>query len=108
MPNRTIQEEANEVIDYLVYMNLMASFVPWVDFEKMKEIVLPINDFIRKADENELRDKLPGTKAVLGQMTEPLIQQFPLKRDLRLIASEFNSFFQSGREVYSSGLDYGC
>jgi hypothetical protein len=103
----TIQDEINEVIDYVVYLQIMASLIPNANFDQVKDIVISTNNFIRESTEYELKSKLPELKEVLVKMSELLLKKFPLKRDLRQIAIEFNAFFKEGNQVYTYGLEYG-
>lgn len=102
-----MQEEINEVIDHLVYLQIMGSFIPNSNFSQIKEIVNSSNDFIKNSKEEELRERLPSLKTVLNKMTKLFKEKFPLKRPLNLITREFNSFFKEGNQVYSYGLEYG-
>lgn len=102
-----LQTEISEVINYVVYLQIMGSFVPNSNFEQIKDIVSSTKDFIRNSSEQEINLKLPELKKVLIEMVNLYIKKFPLKRDLGQIAVEFNDFFKDGNPVYSYGLEYG-
>lgn len=103
----SLQIEISEVIDLIVYLQIMGSFVPNSNFEQIKDIVTSSNDFIRNSSEQEIKLKLPEIKKVLIKMSTIFMEKFPLKRDLSQITVEFNEFFKNGNPVYSYGLQYG-
>lgn len=104
---KTIQAEVNEVIDYVVYLQIMGSFIPSSNFDQIKDIVTSTNDFIRTSSEQEIKMKLPELKKVLIKMSALFLEKFPLKRELRKMTFEFNELFKEGNQVYSYGLEYG-
>jgi len=103
----TLQEEINEVIYYVTYLQIMGSFIPNSNFDQIKDIATSTNDFIRNSTEQEIKSKLPELKKVLIKMSSLFLEKFPLKRELRQITMEFNEFFKEGNQIYSYGLQYG-
>lgn len=103
----TLQDEVTEVIDLVVYLQLMGSFIPNSNFKQIKDIVTSTNDFIRDLPETEIKEKLPVLKIPLQKMAQFFMDKFPLKRKLREIAVDFNSFFKDGNPVYNTGLAFG-
>ena len=102
-----IEEELNKVIDNVVYLQIMGSFLPDSNFDTIREIVNSTNDFIKNSTEDEIKVKLPELKTVLSKMTSPYFEKFPIKRELREITAEFNEFFRNGNQVYTYGLEFG-
>ncbi len=107
MTETTLQDKVNEFLDQVVYLQIIGSFVPNADFRQIKEIVTSTHDFIKTSTEEEVEAKLPELRSVVTKMTSPFMIKLPLKRDLRRITTEFNSFFKSGNDVYSYGLEFG-
>lgn len=107
MTETTLQDKVNEFLDQVVYLQIIGSFVPNADFRQIKEIVTSTHDFIKTSTEEEVEAKLPELRSVVTKMTSPFMTKLPLKRDLRKITTEFNSFFKSGNDVYSYGLEFG-
>jgi len=85
----------------------MGSFVPNVDFRQIKEIVVSTHEFIKNSSEEEVENKLPEFWKVLNKMTSLFMTKFPLKKELRTVATEFSEFFKTGNDVYSYGLEFG-
>lgn len=107
MTETTLQDKVNEFLDYVVYLQIMGSFVPNSDFRQIKQIVTSTYDFIKNSSEEEVETKLPELRNVVIKMTSLFMDKFPLKRDLRKITTEFNSFCKSDNDVYSYGLEFG-
>ena len=103
----SLQDKINELIDHTVYLQIMGSFVPNADFRQIKEIVISTHEFIKNSGEKEVENKLPELWKVLNKMTSLFMTKFPLKRELRVVATEFNEFFKTGNDVYSYGLEFG-
>jgi len=103
----SLQNKVNELIDLTVYLQIMGSFVPNADFRQIKEIVISTHEFIKNSSEEEVENKLPKLWKVLNKMTSLFMTKFPLKRELRVVATEFNEFFKTGNDVYSYGLEFG-
>lgn len=102
-----IEEELNEVIDNVVYLQIMGSFLPDSNFDLIKKTVTSTHEFIKTSTEEEVRAKLPELKVVLSEMTSLYLKKFPIKRELREITTEFNGFFKDGSQVYTYGLEFG-
>lgn len=107
MTETTLQDKVNEFLNQVVYLQIIGSFVPNVDFNQIKEIVTSTHDFIKTSTEEEVEAKLPELRRVVTKMTSPFMSKLPLKRDLRKITTDFNSFFKSGNDVYTYGLEFG-
>ena len=104
---KSLQDKVNELIDNMVYLQIMGSFVPNSDFRQIKELVTSAHEFIKNSSEEEVQNKLPELQSVLNKMTSLFMTKFPLKRELRVIATEFNDFFKTGNDVYSYGREFG-
>lgn len=85
----------------------MGAFAPNIDFRQIKEIITYTHGFIKTSNEEEIKEKLPELKNVINKMTSLIMTKFPLKKDLRNVATEFNEFFKAGNDVYSFGLEFG-
>lgn len=94
-------------MDHVVYLQIMGSFVPSADFRQIKEIVTTTHDFIKNSTQEEVQNKLTEIRAVITKMSSLFMTKFPLKRELRTITTEFNSFFKSDNDIYSYGLEFG-
>jgi hypothetical protein len=103
----TLQDNVNEFLDQVVYLQIMGSFVPNADFRQIKDVVTSTHDFIKTSSEEEVAEKLPELRIVVTKMTSLFMTKFPLKRHLRDITTEFNAFFKSGNDVYSLGIEFG-
>jgi hypothetical protein len=103
----SFQDKVNELIDHTVYLHIMGTFVPNTDFRQIKEIVISTHEFIKNSSKEKVESKLPELWKVLNEMTSLFMTKFPLKRELKLVTTEFNEFFKSGNEVYSNGLEFG-
>jgi len=55
----TLQDEINDLIDHVVYLQIIGSFVPSADFRQIKDIVISTHDFIKNSSEEEVKNKLP-------------------------------------------------
>lgn len=102
-----LQEKVNEVVDLLVYIQLMGSFIPGSNYNEIREIITSTNDFLRNSPEKEVKVKLPLVKKGLDNISNAYMQRFPLKKPLREVTVAFNEFFQNGTDVYQFGLEYG-
>lgn len=102
-----LQNKVNELIDCVVYLQIMGSFVPTAAFRQIKDIVTYTNDFIENSSEEEVKNKLPELRALVNKMTSPFLTKFPLKKEMRAVTTEFNEFFKAGNENYSYGLEFG-
>lgn len=98
---------ANKVFDIAIYLQLMGSFVPNADFNQIKELVLCISDFLKGTSEQEIELRLPMLKHTLEKMANPFIEKYPPKKEISEIATEWNSLFKDGYNVFSYGLNYG-
>ncbi|CAG5016123.1 hypothetical protein DYBT9275_05481 [Dyadobacter sp. CECT 9275] len=103
----SLQNNINELIDHAVYLQIMGSFVPGAKFRQIKEIVTSTHDFIKNSSEEEVKNRLPELWKIFNKMSSIFMTRFPLKRELRVVASEFNEFFKTGNDVYSYGLEFG-
>ncbi len=81
--HKILQDEINDLIDHVVYLQIMGSFVPSADFRKIKEIATSTHEFIKNSSEEEVKNKLPELRKVLNKMTSLFMTKFPLKRELR-------------------------
>jgi hypothetical protein len=104
---KTLHDEVNDLIDLVVYLQIMGSFVPNADFRQIKEVVTSTHDFIKISSDETVKNRLPELQSVLNKMTSLFMGKFPLKRELREITAEFNAFFKAGNDVYSYGLEFG-
>jgi hypothetical protein len=102
-----LHNEVNELMDHVIYLQIMGSFVPSADFRQIKQIVTSTHDFIKNSSEEEVQNRLPEIRGVLTKMSSLFMTKFPLKKELRTVTTEFNNFFKSGDEVYSYGLEFG-
>lgn len=93
--------------DHLAYLLLMASLVPGADFEKMKQIVDPLYDFINKEKREIVEERLPYLLEKIKPMTEAFFTKFPLKRNVHTVVEEFNNLTRSSADVNNYGLDLG-
>lgn len=107
MKSVILQDEINEFIDHIIYLQMMASFAPDIDFGKVEAIAISMYKFIETSDEEMIKNKLPELKKVMSKMISPITKRFPLKRELRNIITDFNDFIKTGNDVYSYGVEYG-
>lgn len=107
MQETKLHNEIDELMDHVVYLQIMGSFVPSADFRQIKEIVTTTHDFIKNSTQEEVQNKLTEIRAVITKMSSLFMTKFPLKRELRTITTEFNSFFKSDNDIYSYGLEFG-
>ncbi len=103
----TFEKKINEVFDIAVYLQLMGAFVPNADFSEIKEIVIGIYEFLKNSPRKEVELKLPQLKDTLENMAKLFIEKFPPKRSISEIASDWNSLFKGGYDVFSNGVTYG-
>lgn len=103
----SLQNKINELIDQTVYLQIMGSFVPNIDYRQINEIVISTHEFIKNSTVEEVENKLPELWKVLNKMTSLFMAKFPLKRELKVVATEFNEFFKTGNDVFSYGLEFG-
>ena len=94
----TMKERINEVMDFICYLNLMGSFVPYADFKKIKNIVVSTYDFLKNSPEEDVADKLPGIKSNLKKMAMLFLNKYPLKTSISQLAYDYNMLFKEGEE----------
>ncbi|WP_346986001.1 hypothetical protein [Chryseobacterium sp. POE27] len=101
------EREVNSVFNIAVYIKLMASFIPDVNFEQVSKMVGDIHDFFKFSENEEVLEKLPYIKSNLEQMAAPLLKRFPVRKSLDEIVADWDQFFKDDSEIYSYGLEYG-
>jgi hypothetical protein len=104
---KNTEREVNSVFNIAVYIKLMASFLPDVNFEQVSKMVGDIYDFFKTSKEEDIVEKLPFIRSNLEKMAAPLIKRFPLKKSLDEIVADWDQFFKNDSEIYSYGLEYG-
>lgn len=102
-----LEIEVNECFNIAVYLKLMSSFLPEIDFALVSKMVEDTYEFFKTSDEKAIAERLPYIKENLNKMAAPLVSTFPLKKSIDKIALEWDKFFKNDSEIYSYGLEYG-
>jgi hypothetical protein len=103
----SIDEEYREITDFLVYIQLMGSFLPFVNFSETKSFISATHDAISKYSDEERSSKLPEIKEVVEKMSANFIRMFPIKKSISDIATSFNDYYKNENDIYSFGIEYG-
>lgn len=102
-----IEVETNEVIDTIVYLQLMSFLLPNTKSKDINEIINSTYKFVKNSSKFELISKLPEIKIILNQFVEQYMKEFPLKKAISQVAYEWNSFFKEGKNPLGYGINYG-
>jgi hypothetical protein len=65
----TLQDKVNELLDHVVYLQIIGSFVPNADFKQIKEIVISTHNFIKNSSDEEVEAKQPELRGIVTKMT---------------------------------------
>lgn len=101
------EREVNKVFNIAVYLKLMSSFVPDINFDKVSKMVEDIYEFFKSSEERDILLKLPYIRSNLEKMAVPFLAKFPIKKSMDEIATDWDKFFKNDSEIYSYGLEYG-
>lgn len=101
------EEKINEVFNLAIYLQFMGVLVPNSNFNKIKEIVFSVHEFLKTSSNEEIASKLPQTEILLHQMTENFIKIFPPKKTINEIAFSWNELFKNGNDPFTYGISYG-
>lgn len=102
-----IEREVNESFNIAIYLKLMSSFLPDINFEQVSKMVGDIYDFFKLSDEKDIVLQLPYIKSNLEKMAAPFLTRFPITKSLDKIVGDWDQFFKNDSEIYSYGLEYG-
>lgn len=101
------EEKINEVFNLAIYLQFMGVLIPHSNFDKIKEIVSNVHEFLKTSTNEEIAAKLPQTEILLHQMTESFIKKFPPKKTINEIAFDWNELFKNGNDPFTYGITYG-
>ena len=102
-----IDQEANDLMDIAIYIQIIGSFDLSMDFSKIKEISISTYDFFKTSDNCEIEKRLPEIRRIFGLMSAPVIEKYPLKREMSEFTFAWNELFRTKKDVYSNGIEYG-
>lgn len=101
------EQEINRVWDIAVYLQMMAAFCDEIDFDNYTKLMLALNDHIKSSEEDEIKSLLPFFENKLSDIANPIKQMYPLKRNYREIASDWNEQFRIDKEFFEKGVMVG-
>ncbi|MGV3586073.1 MAG: hypothetical protein ACO1OF_03635 [Adhaeribacter sp.] len=104
---QNLEQEINRVWDIAVYLQMMAAFCNDIDFNNYSKLMLEIYDLIKKSEDPEIKKHLPSFEKKLSDIAEPLKIKYPLKRDYRDIARDWNEKHKLDKEIFSNGVTIG-
>jgi hypothetical protein len=102
-----LQASVRSVLDKVVFLQLIGSFDPLLDFAMTKQLAIDTHDFVRDSSETEVASKLPEIEQRLEPMVSLAKNKYPPKVDISTIASEWNSLFRADRGFFPYGIEYG-
>lgn len=104
---KNLEKEINKIWDLAVYLQMIAAFCNDLDFNKYKKLMLEFHRFIKESNEDEIKVKLNYYKNKLNKIADPIKIKYPLKRDYKKIAIDWNDKFKNDKEVFSNGVMIG-
>lgn len=104
---QSLEQQINRVWDIAVFLQMMATFCSDIDFNEYKTLMLNFHDFIKDSDEQKIKKELPDYEKKLNKIFEPIIIKYPLRRDYREIAKEWNEKHKIDKEIFSNGVMIG-
>jgi len=104
---QSLEKEINRVWDIAVFMQMMAAFCDDIDFNEYSTIMIDFHDLIKESDEHKIKQELPLYERKLNEIAEPIIKKYPLKRDYREIAKDWNEKHKLDKETFSNGVMIG-
>jgi len=100
-----------ELKNYLIYIQMMTSLSTEkynvIKNPEMKKKLLDAYELIEKMDYNALLINGPTVKYNFKYLADYFLNKYPPKKPLDDIAFEFNEFFKSGANPFSTGIEYG-
>jgi hypothetical protein len=102
-----LQEEINRIWDIAVFLQMVAAFSDELDFNEYKELMLDFHDIIVKSSRQEIEQKLPNYEHKFNRIFDTIRLKYPLKRDYRDIAKDWNNKFKDNKEIFSNGIMIG-
>ena len=104
---QSYEQQVNKVWDVAVFLQMMAAFCHDINFSEYKLLMLNLHDFIKNSGREKIIKELLGYEKLLTNIAEPIIQKYPLKRDYREIAKDWNEKHKLDKEIFSNGIMIG-
>lgn len=100
-----------ELKNYLIYIQLMTSLSTQrynvIKNPEMKRQLLNAYELIKEMDYNSLLSNGPIIKNNFQFLADYFLKKYPPKKSIADIAFEFNEFFKSGTNPFSTGIECG-
>jgi len=100
-------EEINKVWDIAVFLQMMAAFCKEIDFNDFNKLMLEFHDFLKKPHSNEKLNNLTSYQEKLEHIFKSINIIYPLKRNYRDIAKDWNDKHKEDIELFSNGIMIG-
>jgi hypothetical protein len=104
---QNLEEKINKVWDIAVYLQMMAAFCSDIDFNDYSKLMLEFHKTLKESDENAIKDKLPIFEKKLNDIAVPIRLKYPLKKDYREIAKDWNDKHKVDKDIFSNGVMIG-
>jgi hypothetical protein len=101
------EHEINKVWDIAVFLQMMAAFCDDIDFDEYSTLMLSFHDLIKESEEQKIKKELPIFENKLRKIAESIRKKYPLKRDYRDIAKDWNEKHKIDKEIFSNGIMIG-
>lgn len=102
-----LKQEMNRVWDIAVYLQMMAAFCDEIDFDSYEKLMLALHDLIESCEEGEIKNVLPFFENKLNEIADPIKLRYPLRKDYRQIAKDWNEQFKTDKEFFEKGVMIG-
>lgn len=101
------EHEINKVWDIAVFLQMMAAFCIDIDFDEYSRLMLSFHDLIKGSEEQKIKKELPIFETKLSKIAKQIKIKYPLKRDYRDIAKDWNDKHKIDKEIFSNGIMIG-
>lgn len=107
MINSEFEEDVSKVWDIAVFLQMIAAFSNDINFHEYSELMIEFYDIVKKSNEEDVKKKLPIFAKKFNEIFEPMRLKYPLKRDYREIAENWNDRCKIDKEIFSNGIMIG-
>ncbi|HPE77510.1 MAG TPA: hypothetical protein PLC80_15565 [Draconibacterium sp.] len=101
------EQNINRIWDIAVFLQMMAAFCNDIDFYEYKTLMLDFHELIKDSDEQKINTELSIYERQLTDIANSIIKKYPLKRNYREIAKDWNEKHKLDKEVISNGVMIG-